>query len=59
MAKQATIKVQSVGQAFGCEAHVMQGRKVLHTTRVCPYGMRGVAYELAESWAAAQGMTVL
>jgi hypothetical protein len=58
MAK-VTIKVRGVGQSFGCEAVVCRGRKVLHTTRLVPHGMRHVAYGLAESWAQSQGYVVL
>ncbi len=56
--KQVSIEVRSVGQAFGCEAVVRKGGKVLHTTRLVPYGQRGTAYGLAEAWARDQGYSV-
>jgi hypothetical protein len=37
------IVVQNVGISFGCEARVKHGRRVLYTTRTCPYGMQHVA----------------
>ena len=55
---EATIKVRSIGQAFTCDAQVIVGGKVLHTTREYPHGQRGNAYAAAEEWAVEHGYEV-
>ena len=51
------IKVENEGVNFGCRGYVREvvTGEVLHQTRLCPYGMRGVAFQLAESECKARG----
>jgi hypothetical protein len=59
MAKQVVrIVVRVVGQNFGHEAQVQAGKNTLHVTRTVPFGMSGVAYELASTWASTHGYEV-
>ena len=52
-----TISIRTVGQAFGTYAVIRTGRRVIHSTRTYPYGMRGAAYQDAATWAREQSLT--
>jgi hypothetical protein len=50
-----TIKVRDVGNHFGHEADVRQGRKLVHTTKLVSWGHQAIAYRIAGNWAAENG----
>lgn len=58
--KTVTIKVRTVGQAFGCEAVVkyLNGRTA-HTTDTFPYGFTSSAYDSALHEAERRGWKVV
>ena len=53
-----TIKTNTVGRSFGCEARVRTGGKLVHVTAVYPYGMERAAEQAARDWVAQQAKSV-